>query len=201
VGLHGHLLVCVCPHLLCVRSLFTFDFIYYWEFNRKKLNSTQKHKTADKLPVWNFLTVAGHCTPTTQKKSVGSARKIQIHVEGLAGKHNWRDHLSWEGQSLLERLSRLGTCHLRQPWRTLQHRTRAAGVRTMAIQMLLLTAASVAIPSGMFGGEQVWECQKFKSAFSSYSWELNWEWKLVTESNRDTVEYFSIVLYVIVNMS
>jgi hypothetical protein len=58
----------------------------------------------------------------------------------------------------------------------------------------------VAIPTDTFGGELVRKYQKLKTTFSSYNWEWNQEWKLVSESSRDTVDYFSIVICVIVNM-
>jgi hypothetical protein len=41
------------------------------------------------------------------------------------------------------------TEHLRQPWSTAHHRSIAARVDGMALQLLILVAASVWIPTGM----------------------------------------------------
>jgi hypothetical protein len=149
--------------LLCSRSLFPydFDFIFYWKFNGKKLNSMQKCKTAYKLSVWNMLTFAGHCTPTTQKIHVRHCRKMRRHMEGRVDCRipAWKDSHFWDVNPDV-------TCRIHQPWPTSQHRSRAVKVRSMALNILILAAASFVIPTGMLG----WGSPGIINTVNSYNW-------------------------------
>jgi hypothetical protein len=59
------------------------------------------------------------------------AGKMQRHAEGPRGlrEPSWEDRRSRDGQSLLGRQSKQVSCHLRQPWPTSQHRSRAVKSR------------------------------------------------------------------------